>query len=115
MHFIATSLLILSLLETSAAGLCRAPPRRLRSFDLKDFGGRPEAEDNLQAFQRAIEAIKEAGGGELVLSEGVYITSPFNVTSNFTLRIADGATLKGIANISKHPVLQPLPTYGQGN
>jgi polygalacturonase len=64
-------------------------------FNLKDFGGVGDgATFNTQAFTKAVAAIKAAGGGQLVVPAGVYVTLPFNMTSHMDLHLEAGAIIK---------------------
>src|ERR1039457_1704192 len=48
-----------------------------RTFNLKDFGGVGDGKTwNTKAFGKALTAIKQQGGGRLVVPEGIYLTGP---------------------------------------
>ncbi|MGD1275754.1 MAG: glycosyl hydrolase family 28 protein [Tepidisphaeraceae bacterium] len=64
-------------------------------FNLKDFGGVGDgATLNTAAFAKAVDAIKQAGGGRLIVPAGVYFTLPFVLTSHMDLHLEAGATIK---------------------
>lgn len=78
-----------------------APLRaRARAFDLTDFGGVGDGVTlNTEAFKKAVSEIKllaGKGGGQLNVPPGRWLTGPFNLTSNMTLFLAQGAEILGI-------------------
>jgi polygalacturonase len=68
-----------------------------RSFNLTDFGaaGDNGATDSTGAFQRAIAAVEQAGGGTLVVpaAKGAYFTGPIDLCSSINLHVEAGATI----------------------
>ena len=54
------------------------------------------------------------GRGTLFVPSGTWMTGPFNLTSNMTLFLANGATIQGSTDISEWPLMPPMPSYGQG-
>lgn len=52
--------------------------------------------NNTQAIQQAIDSYSAAGGGEVVLQKGVYLSGTLQLKNNVTLRINTGAVLKAI-------------------
>src|SRR5512140_2892659 len=82
----------LSAVETLRPALPVIPDR---TFVLTDHGARGDgATLNTEAFARAIAAVREAGGGTLVVPKGVYVTGPFVLCSNLDLHLAAGAAVK---------------------
>jgi polygalacturonase len=72
-----------------------AIPRQQR-FDLTSFGGKPGGEFlNTAAFEAAVAAIKTAGGGELYVPAGRWLTTGFALTSHMSLFLESGATVLG--------------------
>ena len=62
---------------------------------LTDFGAVGDGTTlNTEAFKKAIEAIKAAGGGKLVVSKGVYRTLPFTLCSSLDLHLDEGAVIQ---------------------
>lgn len=51
-------------------------------------------------------------GATLHFASGVFLTGAFNVTSNMTLHIAEGATLLAATSPDAFPVVPALPSYG---
>jgi polygalacturonase len=88
--------------SASAADMIEPPkvdelaiPRQQR-FDLSKFGGKGDGVTlNTDAFTAAVAAIKAAGGGELYVGKGVWMTTGFALTSHMSLFLEDGATLLG--------------------
>ena len=58
-------------------------------FDVRVFGAKGDglAKDT-DAIQRSIEACAKAGGGRVVLTNGVFLTAPFQLRSDVELHIA---------------------------
>ena len=68
------------------------PPQ---TFEFTDFGAVGDGKTfNTAAFQKAVAAIKQAGGGRLSIPPGVFITLPFKLTSHMDLHLEAGATIK---------------------
>ncbi len=66
-----------------------------REFLLTDFGAVGDGRTmNTAAFARAIAAVDTAGGGRLVVPQGVFVTGPFRLCSRLDLHLADGAVIQ---------------------
>lgn len=66
-----------------------------RSFTLTDFGAVGDGRTmNTQAFEHAIAAVAKAGGGRLVVPNGIFVTGPFSLCSNLDLHLEGGAVIK---------------------
>ena len=84
--------LVLLLLGAAAADVMIEPPLgpelatpRQRRFDLTTYGGQPGGVAlNTPAFEAAVAAIKQAGGGELYVPPGVWLTTGFALTSHMS-------------------------------
>ena len=95
---VSLSLLLLAIIlvavprSASAADMIEPPkvdelaiPRQQR-FDLSKFGGKGDGVTlNTDAFTAAVAAIKAAGGGELYVGKGVWMTTGFALTSHMSL------------------------------
>ncbi|KAK1299768.1 putative polygalacturonase [Acorus calamus] len=80
-----------------------------------EFGGVGDGvTSNTEAFRRAVEAIATSGGGRLVVPKGRWVTGSFNLTSNFTLYLEEGAVILGSQDPKEWPLIEPLPSYGRG-
>ncbi|MFP5042887.1 glycoside hydrolase family 28 protein [Parasediminibacterium sp. JCM 36343] len=72
-------------------------------FNIKDFGGVSDNKtDNTTAIQKAIDAANNAGGGKVVVPEGVYLCGPLVINSNLELHLDEGVTLK-LLPLSRYP------------
>ncbi|MGC9348053.1 MAG: glycoside hydrolase family 28 protein [Anaerolineae bacterium] len=72
-------------------------------FDITDFGAVPDGETlNTSAIQRAIEACTEAGGGQVLVPPGTYLTGTLFLQDNVTLYLTEGATLLGSPRIEDY-------------
>lgn len=68
-------------------------------FVLSDFGGIGDGKTmNTEAFRRAIAACRRAGGGEVVVPAGTFVTGPIELTDKMALVLEKGATLRGSEN-----------------
>ncbi len=65
------------------------------AFNVRDFGGKGDSgvTVNTTAFQQAIAAVRQAGGGTLVVPAGTYFTGPFDLCSRINLHLEAGATI----------------------
>ena len=74
-----------------------------RDFPVTDFGAVGDgARDCTEAFQKAIAACNRAGGGRVVLPNGIYLTGAIHLQSNVNLHISKGATLKFATDPKKY-------------
>jgi polygalacturonase len=82
-----------------------AIPRQQR-FSLTKFGGKPGGDFlNTHAFEAAVAAIKEAGGGELYVPPGNWLTTGFALTSHMSLFLEHGATV--VSALPNHSAWRP--------
>ncbi|HOM56249.1 MAG TPA: glycosyl hydrolase family 28-related protein, partial [Candidatus Latescibacteria bacterium] len=66
-----------------------------RLFDVESFGARSHApETSTQAFQKAIDACAESGGGTVFVPPGEYVIGRVLLRSNVTFHLAAGALVK---------------------
>src|SRR4051812_28271026 len=66
-----------------------------RSLSVTDFGAVGDgATMNTQAFHAAIEACVRAGGGRIVVPDGIFLTGPVELKSLVDLHLAKGATIR---------------------
>ncbi|HVY87294.1 MAG TPA: glycoside hydrolase family 28 protein, partial [Hyphomonadaceae bacterium] len=71
----------------------RAPSIPNRNFSITSFGAKPDA-DCTSAIAAAISAASAAGGGRIVVPDGVWQTGAITLKSRTELHVAKGATLK---------------------
>lgn len=73
-------------------------------FNVKDYGAVGDGKQmNTIAIQKAIDACNCAGGGVVLIKDGVYLTGTIILKSNVELHIAAGAVLLGSPNCSDYP------------
>ncbi|MQL74630.1 hypothetical protein Taro_007012 [Colocasia esculenta] len=93
---------------------------RAATVSLADFGGVSDGvTSNTQAFQAAVAHLAEtapceAGGGQLYVPPGRWVTGSFNLTSCFTLFLHRDAVILGSQDMNEWPLIDPLPSYGRG-
>ncbi|XP_042485770.1 probable polygalacturonase [Macadamia integrifolia] len=102
----------------SCSGFFREGPPRKVVKSLTDFGGVGDGKtSNTEAFRRAIlylASFGQKGGSQLNVPNGRWVTGNFNLTSNFTLFLEEGAVILGSQNPKEWPIIDPLPSYGRG-
>jgi polygalacturonase len=111
-----------------AAGLCRAavevaavenvrpalPAIPARTFLLTDFGAVGDGRTlNTDAFKNAIAAVDRAGGGKLVVPQGVFRTLPFVLCSNFDLHLDEGAVIQAPDSFAAYGMPDPSTLRSQ--
>ncbi|KAL1290907.1 hypothetical protein HN51_059451 [Arachis hypogaea] len=102
----------------TCSGFFRALPKRKLVMSIKDFGGVGDGKtSNTEAFRRAIrymQRFQHRGGSQLNIPNGTWLTAPFNLTSDFTLFLNQGALLLASQDVKEWPIIEPLPSYGRG-
>jgi len=64
-------------------------------FNIMDFGAVADGTTlSTEAINRAIIACHEAGGGMVLVPEGVFLTGAIHLKSNVNLHVSEGATIK---------------------
>ena len=61
--------------------------------------------DNTEAFSKAIETLMAAGGGRLVVPEGIWLTGPIELKSNIELHLVRNSVLSFSENKSLYPLV----------
>lgn len=70
-----------------------------RTFNVLDYGVKEgEGINNARFFKRAIDACSEAGGGKVVVPEGIYNTGAIHLEDNVNLHLDDGAEIRFSTN-----------------
>lgn len=65
-----------------------------KDFDIRKYGAKEGGvKDNTRAIAKAIKACNKAGGGRVVVPEGVWLTGPVHFMSNVNLHLEKGAVL----------------------
>jgi len=84
-------------------------------FNIKDYGGVGDFKtDNTEAFHKAVAAIEAAGGGHLIVPEGLYKTKPFQLTSHMDLHLEAGAVIKAPETFTDYGIPDPNDAYING-
>ena len=66
-----------------------------KTFDIRQYGAREGGSfKNTLAIAATIEACYNAGGGKVLIPEGVWLTGPIHFKSNINLHIAEGAEVR---------------------
>ncbi|CAO2831195.1 unnamed protein product [Amaranthus hypochondriacus] len=93
------------------------PPRKF-VVSITEFGGVGDGEtSNTAAFRNAVKYLKrfqKNGGSQLNVPKGRWVTGSFNLTSNFTLFLEEGAFILGSQDPKEWPIIEPLQSYGRG-
>ncbi|CAI9753063.1 unnamed protein product [Fraxinus pennsylvanica] len=103
--------------KTCSGFFTEVQPRKMVKSIIR-FGGVGDGKtSNTAAFRRAMEymeSFRQKGGAQLNVPKGRWLTGSFNLTSNFTLFLEDGAVILGSQDPEEWPIIQPLPSYGRG-
>lgn len=104
--------------RTSCVGFFGELPERKAVMSIREFGGVGDGKtSNTETFRKAIRYLQrfgESGGAQLNVPKGRWVTGSFNLTSNFTLFLEEGAVILGSQDPKEWPIIEPLPSYGRG-
>ena len=74
-------------------------PRRKVAMSIAEFGGVGDGKtSNTETFRKAVRYMQgfgHKGGSQLNVPKGMWVTGSFNLTSNFTLFLEEGAVILG--------------------
>ena len=74
-----------------------------RVFDPRKYGAKGDGSTlDTMAFQEAIDACTQSGGGTVLVGPGTYISGTINLKSNVTLELQAGAMIMGSSNFSDY-------------
>ena len=81
-----------------------------RIYNVIDYGAKGDGVyENAKSIQKAIDAASEAGGGVVLFPPGEYRTATIFLKDNVTLRLDQGATIKGTPDYSLYPAdIEPV-------
>jgi len=107
------------------SGICRAvEPGKVagqvtsRLFNVADYGAKGDGITlDTAAVNQAVEACAKAGGGQVLIPPGRFLSGTVHLRSHVTLCIAAGATLVGTTNLTEYqapgaPSFMPQARYG---
>ncbi|KAK4781003.1 hypothetical protein SAY87_017109 [Trapa incisa] len=104
--------------KRSCAGFFHGPADRKVVMSIAEFGGVGDGRtSNTEAFRKAVrfmDGLSAGRGSQLNVPKGRWLTGSFNLTSNFTLFLEEGAVILGSQDPEDWPIVQPLPSYGRG-
>ena len=91
--------------DTEISPQVAAPVFPATSFNLASFGGVGDGMTlNTAAFGKAIAALSEKGGGELIVPPGLWLTGPIRLRSNINLHLERGALVKFSGDFKLYPL-----------
>jgi polygalacturonase len=80
----------------AADGSPKPAPSNLNAYDIRDFGAVGDGQANCTlAFRKAIDAATAAGGGTVLVPNGIFLTGTVVLKDNVTLHLAEGAKILG--------------------
>ena len=104
-------------LSPARCALSQSPP----FCDVRQYGAAGDGLNlDTSAINKAIEACGSAGGGQVLLPPGRYLSGTIHLRSHVTLFLAAGATLVGTTNLAEYqppgaPSFMPQARYGNWN
>ncbi len=100
--------LMKTLLHWLLALACTAPAFAANTFDIRSHGAKGDgATLDTAAIQSAIDACRDAGGGQVLFPAGRYLSGTIHLRSGVTLHLDAGARLIGTTNLAHYA--QPTP------
>ena len=94
----------------AACLVCGMVSAEARVWNVRDYGAKGDgvAKDTA-AVQRAVDACAGAGGGEVLLPKGMYLSGSVFLKSGVDFHLAEGATLKGSPDPADYNALDVAP------
>jgi hypothetical protein len=116
---VVVALVLLAVVElVHGDGWRWAPGSRPHSVTITEFGAVGDGKTlNTLPFQNAVfyaRSFADKGGAQLYVPKGRWLTGSFNLTSHLTLFLEEEAVIIGTKDPSQWPIVEPLPSYGQG-
>lgn len=76
-----------------------------REYNILEYGATPDGVTlNTSAIQRAIDAAAKAGGGKVVVPEGIFLTGPIVLKSNIDFHIMRGGLILGSTKVEDYRI-----------
>ncbi|WP_366185993.1 glycoside hydrolase family 28 protein [Flavobacterium ovatum] len=80
-----------------------------KTWDVRDFGAKGDNNTlNTKAIQSAIDACNQAGGGTVLIEDGIYISGTLLLKDNVTLKVENNTTLLGSDNPNDYISIDPF-------
>lgn len=90
------------------SALCIKTVAATRDFNVRDFGAAGDGQAlETKAFDGAILACSNAGGGRVVVPPGRYLSGTIRMRSHVDLHLEEGATLVGTTNLEAYNSFTP--------
>lgn len=87
----------------------KAPVFPDKNVNLKDFGAVGDGRTLCtEAFDKAINALAEQGGGHLIVPTGVWFTGPIVLKSNIDLHLEKGAVILFSPDVDLYPLVETV-------
>ncbi len=81
--------------EKNILNAIKLPVFRDKDYSIIQFGAKADGiTDCTEAFKKAIEVCNQAGGGRVVVPEGIFLTGAIHLKTNVNLYISEKATIK---------------------
>jgi polygalacturonase len=94
----------LARLNLLLVGLLLPFPLQAATCKVRDFGAKGDGSTkDTAAIQRAIDDCARKGGGEVILSAGIYLSAPIVLRNDIQLELEKGATLLGSPDHDDYP------------
>lgn len=77
------------------------------NLDITDFGASQTAKSNTLAIQQALDRVHEAGGGQVTVPPGTFLTGTLWLRSGVRLYLAKGSVLRAVTDLEAFPEFFP--------
>ncbi|MEO8111887.1 MAG: glycoside hydrolase family 28 protein [Ginsengibacter sp.] len=78
-----------------------------KNFSIKDYGAIGDGQTlNTNAFKKAITECEAAGGGKVIVPQGLWLTGPIELKSNINLYVEGGGIILFTKDHSQYPMIK---------